>query len=802
MHLVAALASVTLLAVCGRVAHAQGPWAVTLFVDPFPSPYQSDWETNANISTLTITNPTGVERDVVLISQVTSTPGRILATGRSDPMAIAPGAPTVITAYLDIPGTSQGDRAMQDQMERTGRLPEGTYRACVTMTDANRFVLGEDCATFTIVYPDPPDLIAPSAGEVVANPAPFFQWTPIQVPPAYQVRYALQIAELRQHQTAEEALTASIPHYQATALDITNLQYPVEGQPFEPGKQYAWRVVALDQNGFPPSANNGSSVIRTFRYDDGTGVGGVRTEISLSLANAFDHDSTDGTQTLGTTTQSAVDIAQLCAMWNDPPTEVSITSDSPFGLRKFAGQAAVLYRDSAATKWWISTRSPNDRRAVLIGGDCGGAGGKTRTRWIASKNREFQERISGMLSALPAGLPTPVGTVNAVKFGMVVLALGAETVEVPGAFREGSEFLAGQTLDVAPGLSVRTVLGLQDWGLWKFFESLGFGEKEITITGFLGWDASWSLGGAVGNDAGGDLSTERSFLVLRGDLPKRTPVGALRGLVEEMGLSIEFSLGDSTGRPFGGEGREKKYSLDLEGKLIHTIVVNEELELEGSVGLDLSRESNKGIGQEVLGRWDWFRGVRRSAAGSVGSGNRATRWLSGKLTPPDFVEPEWGLDLMLSYAVNGRIASLWRSDTAAVRVDGVALDVKLSLLESEATVALSGSVAAGEVDEAFTLGVSKDFKWGAKPDTVTLKDQVADLETRLSERVAAVQGDMPDCGGFAARDHQVCKALRELRRAQKKLKDERSPEASWRIRLSAGHMPLGEVLGLLRGLRR
>jgi hypothetical protein len=798
-----ALVAAALLVVRGETALAQGPWGLTLFVDPFPSPYQSDWETNPNISTLTITSPATVEQDVVLVYQIANTQGRILATGRSDALGIPSGAPTVLTKILEIPGSSRADRAMQDQMERTGRIPEGTYRGCVTMMAGSGFVLGEDCATFTIVYPDPPILMAPTAGEAVAVPAPWFQWTPIQVPPAYQVEYTLQIAELRPNQTPEEALNSSIPHYQGPGIDVTNLQYPPEGQPFEPGKFYAWRVVALDQHGFPPSANGGSSEIRTFHYDDGTSLHpGLSSDISLSLANAFDHDSSDASQTTTASAETPVDIAQLCAMWNDPPSSVTITSDSPFGLKRFAGQPAVLYRDSAATKWWITTKSPNDRRAVLIGGDCGGFGGKTRTRWIASKNQEFQEKVSGMLGALPAGLPTPVGTVNAVKFGVVILALGAETVEVPGGFREGSEFLAGQTLDVAPGLSVRTLLGLQDWGLWKFFKWMGFGEKEVTITGFLGWDASWSLGGAVGQDAGVDLSTERSFLVLRADLPKRTPEGPLKGLVDEMGLSIELSVGDSLGRAFGPEGKQKKYSLDIEGKLIHTIQINEELSLEGSVGLDLSRESNKGIGQEVLGRWDWFRGVRRSASEGIGSGNWATRWLGGKVAPPDFVEPEWGLDLMLSYAVQGRIGSLWRSDTAAVRVDGVALDVKLSLTEDEATVALSGTVAAGAVDEAFKLGVSKDFKWGAPVDTVALKDKVAELETRLSERVAAVQGDLPDCGGFAARNHEVCKALRDLRREQKKLKDERSPGASWRVRLSAGHMSLGEMLDLLKGVRQ
>ena len=79
-------------------------------------------------------------------------------------------------------------------------------------------------------------LIAPAPGEALNTQEPFFQWTPVVVPPAYPVQYVLQVAEVLANQTAEEALNAGIPHYQQPDLDVTNLQYPPNGQPFEPGK--------------------------------------------------------------------------------------------------------------------------------------------------------------------------------------------------------------------------------------------------------------------------------------------------------------------------------------------------------------------------------------------------------------------------------------------------------------------------------------------------------------------------------------------------------------------------------------
>src|SRR6187399_1925087 len=296
-----------------RPVPAQGSWTLSLFVNPFPSPYQSDWETNPNISNLTITNPAATVQDVRLAYQVVNTQGQVLASGGSDPLGIQPGAPTVLTSIIDIAGSSRRDQTLWDQMQRTGRIPEGTYRACVVMASTSGLILGEDCATFTIVYPDAPMLIAPAPGESITTQEPFFQWTPAVVPPAYPVQYVLQVAEVLANQTAEEALNAGIPHYQQPDLDVTNLQYPPNAQPFEPGKRYAWRVVAMDASGFPPTANGGLSEIRTFTYGE-TSRNTSRLDVNLTLTNEFDDETEVTSRDNGATT--TVDVGELCQKWD------------------------------------------------------------------------------------------------------------------------------------------------------------------------------------------------------------------------------------------------------------------------------------------------------------------------------------------------------------------------------------------------------------------------------------------------------------------------------------------------------
>lgn len=799
VHWIVRAIGVTFLLAGARPALAQAPWTLTLFVDPFPSPYESDWETNANNSTLTVVNPTGSDQEVLLAYQVVNTQGAVLASGQSDPLNIPSAPATVLTSIIDIPGASYKDPGIDDQVSRTGRIPEGMYRACVTMADANNLVLGEDCQDFTIVYPDPPQLLAPSQGDVLTTEAPIFQWTPVVTPASYQVRYQLQIAEQHSDETAEEALNATIPVFQSD-LDVTNLQYPIDAQPFEPGKRYVWRVIATDETGFPPAANGGLSEIGSFTYDDGTGAtGGARTVVTLSLDNAFDQEPVS-TMDASSSSSNPVDINRLCALWSNPPDAISISSASPFGLKRFAGQPSVLFRDESAGRWWIATQNPGGRRSVLVGGDCQGT--KTRTRWIASRDDSLLAKINHLVTAVPAGVPVGPLSVDSIPFHMVVLALGKDEVEAPDSFPEGQAFLQGHTLDVAPGLNLYSVLSLQDWGLWWLFQDMGFGEKEIEVKGFLGWDASWNIGGAVGDKAGVDVSTERKFLEISAALPKRTPKGLLKNLIKSTQLSLQIEVGDSIGRGFKLAERKKEpgYSFDVVGKLVHTIQVNDALSFVGSFGLDVARESEKPIGRDVLSRWDWLRGKRAQVAKAVSGSGRMRSWIASYLTPGGLEEPEVNADVLVEYAAEGQLQSLWRGDTTAVRIDGLAIDAKIRPPEKKITLALSGSLAIGSQEELIKAGISREFTWGkasAPPDTVALKKQVDELTNTLE--TTTVSGELPDCYLKANKDQSICKTLLELVDAEKKLDKVRNPPTRWRARLSAGHMSLSELFSLIRG---
>lgn len=283
-----ALLACLLAAMLPRFAHAQGTWQADLMIDPFPSPYISDWEANPNIGTLTLFNNTGSERAVRLTFSLTDHRGAVLASGESDPQALPPG-PTIFDSPFDLSGSFDYDVSIEDVIIRTGRLPEGDFTACTVATDGSGFVLAEACSPFSVLYPDPPMLLSPFDGDRVDMQGPFFEWTPLQVPFDYPIHFVLQIAQILPGQTPEQALSSGIPHYEED-LASTSLQYPLGELPFVSGARYAWRVQALDQNGYSASANNGSSEIWTFVYSEGSGgIASVRVSPSAdTLAFAGD----------------------------------------------------------------------------------------------------------------------------------------------------------------------------------------------------------------------------------------------------------------------------------------------------------------------------------------------------------------------------------------------------------------------------------------------------------------------------------------------------------------------------------
>ena len=261
---------IILLIILPKISTAQTTWNAILNLNPYPSPYASDWELNPGaLGSLTVFNNTG-SGETIIIKAIVSQEGRgEVFRSTIKPIDISSAPVTVLnnTKLFSLSDASFSDSRYERTLRLTGRLLEGYYTACLIVENIDGIILASNiCANFTILYPEPPHIIFPQDEDSIlaTTEYPTFQWTPVIVPPAYQVTYTLKICEILEGQTPSQALNANYPHYKNNQLTINVLTYPIEALPFEPGKKYVWQVQALDQYGFPPAQNQGRSEIFTF----------------------------------------------------------------------------------------------------------------------------------------------------------------------------------------------------------------------------------------------------------------------------------------------------------------------------------------------------------------------------------------------------------------------------------------------------------------------------------------------------------------------------------------------------------
>lgn len=250
-----------------------------LTFNPFPSPYVSDWETNpSSLGSLTIFNNSSSNIQIKLRAIVTKSGRGEVFRSLTNPIALT-GAPVQIidnTSFVSFSDASYTDIDFRNKVQQTGRLLEGEYTVCINIENLSGAILAYNiCANFTILYPSAPQLISPADNETLdpITTYPTFQWIPVIVPSAYEIKYTLRIVEQLTGQTPSQAINANYPIYENNQITNSTFTYPIDAPVLENGKTYAWQIQALDQFGFPPTQNDGKSEIFTFTKGSTTGSG-------------------------------------------------------------------------------------------------------------------------------------------------------------------------------------------------------------------------------------------------------------------------------------------------------------------------------------------------------------------------------------------------------------------------------------------------------------------------------------------------------------------------------------------------
>jgi hypothetical protein len=232
----------------------------------------AEWRENESLIRIVVQNTGREQYEGLMLSVELSKDGRRIARSRNGHPAqprfsLRPGETRSLSWREVISEEAvEYDGSIRQQVAATGELPEGQYRLCVQVLNAQlRPISPQACGSCRISLADPPVLVSPIGG---ARATRLLQWTPSN-PPAPGLQYRVTVKVRYRGQTLAQAMASNPVRLQVT-VPTTSYQVPQvtfaqqladAADPNYAG--HVWQVQAL-LNGRPYGRNSGLSQIEWF----------------------------------------------------------------------------------------------------------------------------------------------------------------------------------------------------------------------------------------------------------------------------------------------------------------------------------------------------------------------------------------------------------------------------------------------------------------------------------------------------------------------------------------------------------
>jgi len=200
----------------------------------------------------------------------------------ADPIFLNPGTPVVLSgadlaAYFQPQNLNFSGISRRDYERNGGALPDGFYRFCIQVVDFRRpdvVVSNQGCSNAWIIQNDPPRINTPLCNSTIDVSVPQniqFQWLPMHANSpnaAFTTEYNFRLVEIwPATRNPNDAINASTPIFETTTNSTTLFYGPAEPA-LVPGRDYAWRVQAVDTEGRDLFKNDGYSEVCRFTFGD------------------------------------------------------------------------------------------------------------------------------------------------------------------------------------------------------------------------------------------------------------------------------------------------------------------------------------------------------------------------------------------------------------------------------------------------------------------------------------------------------------------------------------------------------
>jgi hypothetical protein len=162
--------------------------------------------------------------------------------------SLQPGITTISRTTIPAPAWTFSDNALKELFFNYGKLPQGTYEYCVSVALKNTGETLPAGDPDACVYQTVNDiflinLVDPENDAKIYDYNPMLSWV-VNYPFASELTYRIRVAEQKQGQNPQNAITRNNPMYQDNHVMATGTVYPVTARPLVKFQPYVWTVDA------------------------------------------------------------------------------------------------------------------------------------------------------------------------------------------------------------------------------------------------------------------------------------------------------------------------------------------------------------------------------------------------------------------------------------------------------------------------------------------------------------------------------------------------------------------------------
>lgn len=184
-----------LLLTCSFLYSQNQNWNSVLILNPNPSSFLSDWQTEIRVGTFTlIYNGSQPVEYYSKLKLIHNSLGEILSAKTGIESFLGAGTKTYIGPELVDWKEITYPPVLKERVFRTGRLIEGGYDLEIEIYSRQHQILHTASGSFSITYSDPPQLISPQHQEIITVAQPNFQWSPVIAAAGHSVKYNMKLS--------------------------------------------------------------------------------------------------------------------------------------------------------------------------------------------------------------------------------------------------------------------------------------------------------------------------------------------------------------------------------------------------------------------------------------------------------------------------------------------------------------------------------------------------------------------------------------------------------------------------------